>query len=254
MKDKITKALITTALLSTMAIGFVAFITNKVEAAGEKFYIENIVAQGGTLMGAWTIEDNNAGSLIERLVTWNTSGVPYASEQELTDAAKGAVVSWANTTGGFSGIVSDDVYTYIPKLADVAKSGLWSDIVSKPTTLSGYGITDGQTLLVSGTNIKTINGSSILGSGNIQFKKVETYSGTTDASGIYTATFGTAYSVAPNIQANIINGTDTQFIRITSVSTTGFTVLVRNRTDIAGLLPTFSNVNGASVDVLITQK
>ena len=44
----------------------------------------------------------------------------------------------------------------------------WSEITSKPTTLSGYGITDSiQSTLVSGTNIKTINGSSILGSGDI---------------------------------------------------------------------------------------
>lgn len=41
------------------------------------------------------------------------------------------------------------------------------NILNKPTTLDGYGITDGQTKLVSGTDIKTINGSSILGSGNI---------------------------------------------------------------------------------------
>lgn len=38
---------------------------------------------------------------------------------------------------------------------------------SNPTTLSGYGITDAQATLVSGTNIKTINGNSILGSGDI---------------------------------------------------------------------------------------
>ncbi len=43
----------------------------------------------------------------------------------------------------------------------------FASIASKPTTLSGYGISDGQVTLVSGTNIKTINGSSILGSGNL---------------------------------------------------------------------------------------
>jgi len=35
------------------------------------------------------------------------------------------------------------------------------------TTLAGYGITDAQAALVSGTNIKTVNGESLLGSGNI---------------------------------------------------------------------------------------
>lgn len=85
-------------------------------------------------------------------------------------------------------------------------------------------------------------------------KSMETFSGTTNSNGNYTVTFGTAYSVAPNIQANIVNGSDTQTIRITNISTTGFTVLVRNRTDTLGLLPSYANVNGAAVDVLITEK
>lgn len=88
----------------------------------------------------------------------------------------------------------------------------------------------------------------------MSLKRQETYSGTTSGSGTYTVSFGTAYAVAPNIQANIINGTDTQTIRITSVSTTGFTVLVRNRTDTLGLLPSYANVNGAAVDVVVTEK
>ena len=42
------------------------------------------------------------------------------------------------------------------------------------TTIAGYGITDAQASLVSATNIKTINGASILGSGNL------TVTGTSD--------------------------------------------------------------------------
>ncbi len=52
----------------------------------------------------------------------------------------------------------------------------------------------------------------------------------------------------------MINPSDTQTTRVTSVSTTGFTVNVRNRTDVLGLLPSYANVNGASVDVLVTEK
>lgn len=40
-------------------------------------------------------------------------------------------------------------------------------IQGKPATLSGHGISDGQTTLISGTNIKTVNGNSLLGSGDI---------------------------------------------------------------------------------------
>lgn len=91
-------------------------------------------------------------------------------------------------------------------------------------------------------------------------KRQETYSGTTNASGVYTVTFATPYSVAPNIQANIVNQSNTnQFLRVTSVSTTGFTVNAFARASISVLgldLLAFAttNVNGAAIDVLITEK
>ena len=83
---------------------------------------------------------------------------------------------------------------------------------------------------------------------------MEVYSGVTNGSGAYTVVFSTAYTVTPNIQANIIGATDTQNLRITSITTTGFTILVRNRVDVVGLLPTWNNVTGATVDVLISEK
>ena len=43
----------------------------------------------------------------------------------------------------------------------------FTSLTSKPTTLAGYGITDAQALLVSATNIKTINGATVLGSGDL---------------------------------------------------------------------------------------
>jgi len=63
----------------------------------------------------------------------------------------------------------------------------FSAITSTPTTLSGYGITDAQASLVSATNIKTVNGSSLLGSGDLtvaggsasnSFSTIATTSGT----------------------------------------------------------------------------
>lgn len=89
-------------------------------------------------------------------------------------------------------------------------------------------------------------------------KRQETYSGTTNGSGVYTVTFGTSYSVAPNIQVQIVGGTSNQVATCT-VSTTGFTVTVvqRNAVTLLGtevLLASTSNVSGASVDVLISEK
>jgi len=43
----------------------------------------------------------------------------------------------------------------------------FNEITSKPSTLAGYGIGDAQATLVSGQNVKTINGQSVLGAGNI---------------------------------------------------------------------------------------
>lgn len=86
-------------------------------------------------------------------------------------------------------------------------------------------------------------------------KRFETYSGTTNGSGLYSVTFGTAYSAAPNIQQNGTNlSSDNIFTRVTAISTTGFTVLARTRTDVAGLLPTFAVTSGITLDVVITEK
>ena len=49
----------------------------------------------------------------------------------------------------------------------LAHNQAWSTITATPTTLAGYGITDGQSTLVSGTSIRTINGNSLLGSGDL---------------------------------------------------------------------------------------
>lgn len=83
-------------------------------------------------------------------------------------------------------------------------------------------------------------------------KRQETYSGTTNASGIYTITYPTAYANIPNVQFQIRGGLVTQTVRITSSTTTGCTLYVQNRVDVVGLLPSYVNVSGATVDVLVT--
>lgn len=83
----------------------------------------------------------------------------------------------------------------------------------------------------------------------------ETYSGTTNASGIFTITYPSAYSVVPNVQYNIgTGGGNKETILLTSSTTTGATFYVQLRTDVLGLLPSYSNVSGRNVDVLVTAK
>lgn len=91
-------------------------------------------------------------------------------------------------------------------------------------------------------------------------RRPATYSGTTDANGAYTATFATPFTVAPNIQASLVPQSQTnQYIRISSISTTGFTVNAyqfntNNVLGIINLINTTSNIVGANIDVLVTEK
>lgn len=86
-------------------------------------------------------------------------------------------------------------------------------------------------------------------------KRISLHSGTTNASGIYTVTYGTPFSVVPNVQYNIgLGGNNKETILLTSSTTTGFTVYVQLRSDVIGLLPTYSNVNGRNVDVVVLEK
>ena len=140
----------------------------------------------------------------------------------------------------------------------------FSSLTGKPTTISGYGITDATstarsaiTLTTTGSGAASYNQST--GDLNIPTpvtaKRQITYSGTSDASGNYTVTFSTSFSVAPNIQANVIgSGTEVQS-RVVSVSTTGFTVNVFQRVSVLSLaLSTATTpVNGATVHALITE-
>lgn len=204
------------------------------------------------------------------------------------------------------------------------------------------GLTTKQDLLISGSNIKTVSGQSVLGLGNITLNKSDidlsnvdntsdsnkpisiatqtalnskydssnpsnyinqsgarssisltntgsgiatynsttgvlniptpttvkrqlTYSGTTDASGNYTVVFGTPFSVAPNIQQNLIGGNALQGTLVTNISTTGFTIQAYTRSTVSSL-PVIGTLTGllvgvatnplvgGNIDVLITEK
>lgn len=217
---------------------------------------------GGTGMTSLPASGNVLMSNGTQYVPMNPSDVFFSKIDTLTTVmtrhdADSAITS-INTSLGLKANTSS--------LHTIATSGSYNDLSNKPTIPiytagTGIGVSGGvitnsapdQTVSITGGNGITVTGTYPNFTVS-KTKRQEPYSGTTSGSGTYTVTFGTSYSSAPNIQANIIGATDTQNIRITSISTTGFTVTVRNRTDVAGLLPTWSNVNGAIVDVLITEK
>lgn len=85
-------------------------------------------------------------------------------------------------------------------------------------------------------------------------KRQETYTGTTAGAGVYTVTYGTAYSVEPNVIISQRGGTPTNTLVLSASSTTGFTVTANNRVEVLGLLPTYPTLNGAIVNVIVTEK
>jgi hypothetical protein len=87
-------------------------------------------------------------------------------------------------------------------------------------------------------------------------KRVENYSGTTDASGNYTVVYTRSFVTTPTIQPVIANTTETQLFKITSSTTSGFTVQIRTRSSItvlsSDLLSSATTaVVGAQVNVLV---
>lgn len=149
--------------------------------------------------------------------------------------------------------------------ADTSRTNLYAGIAAKFTTPTGttsqYVRGDGTlaiTPVISGATgsygVVTVVNGLITGG-----KRVEPYSGTTNGSGVYTVTFGTAFSVAPNIQANLVGNSTNQYLRVASISTTGFTVNAysfntNTLLGIVSLINTTANLSGAAVDVVVTEK
>ena len=99
------------------------------------------------------------------------SGISLTDLSVTVASAGSTTFAYNNTTGVFT-YTPPDLSSYLTSVP----AQTFSSLTGKPTTLSGYGITDAQSTLVSGTNIKTVNGSSLLGSGNIVVSGGTSYS------------------------------------------------------------------------------
>ena len=131
---------------------------------GTAFYpkvgIDSIVNAAGQASAVDTVVTENSSNLV-------TSGAVYDAIQE---------------GGGSKTVVWDDI-TNKPDFKTVATSGSYSDLTNKPiiptktsqltndsSFVNDYQLSGKQDKLTSGTNIKTINNQSILGSGNIDIQ------------------------------------------------------------------------------------
>ncbi len=90
-------------------------------------------------------------------------------------------------------------------------------------------------------------------------KRIETYSGTTDASGNYTVVFATPFTAAPHVNPVTFPAADsTTRVRVTAASTTGFTVKTEKNPSIdvlgiAVLQVGTANVASVPVRVLVIE-
>ena len=118
-----------------------------------------------------------AGSVAATSNIWaNISGTPTTiAGYGITDAFDGAYGSLTGVPSTFTPAAHNQAWSTITGTPTTisgygitdAFDGAFGSLSGTPTTISGYGITDAQATLVSGTNIKTINNTSLLGSGNI---------------------------------------------------------------------------------------
>ena len=131
-----------------------------------------------------------------------------ATKQDVLTAGSGISISNNVISADISTVNWSDINNK-PTFADVATTGDYNDLVNKPVNVSEFTndanyVTESQLetkqdTLVSGTNIKTINNQSLLGSGNIVFDTVPKQ-GSTNA-----ITSGAVYEVLGNLETALYN-------------------------------------------------
>lgn len=114
------------------------------QASTTKFIFEGNYTVDSTHFGAFFVPDVAGVALSDFPVSFSTAGI--VTEDDVRTAEINALVTYVNGAGGYSGITAADVLMPSkPIMATVGTTGLFSDLLSKPTTLAGYGITDGAT-------------------------------------------------------------------------------------------------------------
>lgn len=170
---------------------------------------------------------------------------------------------WNATTG--LGVLLNKPTSFPP----AAHNQTWSTITSTPNTLAGYGIQDGvsQSALTSALAVKfnTPTGTTaqyVRGDGSLATlptaKRIEVYTGTTNAAGQITVTYSTAFTSVPVVQPPA-PALPSQVWTTISSTTTGFTLQLnqRNTVPLLGmevLLGATVPVNGAAATVLVVSQ
>lgn len=247
----------------TTALGFTPY-----NAANPAGYISNITSSNvTTALGYTPINPNGTTTQYFRgngsLATFPTNVSTFSNDAGyLTSINSGNVT----TALGFTPITNTRTLTINGTAQDLSVDRAWTLTTANVSEVTNLYYTNARargaiSLTTTGTGAATYN--STTGVLNVPTpstaKRIETYTGTTDGSGNYTVTYGTAFSTVPDVQPQLQAGTTSQVVRITSSTTTGFTVNVTNRASVTllsieVLLAATTPVSGASVGVLVTSR
>lgn len=180
------------------------------------------------------------------------------------------------TTGRFADLTDAPAIPASPVNADwMATTGL-ARILNKPTTLSGYGITDAVTSSAlttslqskmntpSGTAAQYVRGDGSLATLPVMPKTVETLSGTTSTTagaslGVVDFVFAQSYTSVPHVNPVLINAAAGVMLTVTNVTNKGCRIscFQRNAVTLLGaevLLAATVPVGGVSVGLLVVSR
>lgn len=176
-------------------------------------------------------------------------------------ATSGDYNDLSNKPSAFSGDYSS--LTGIPaSFTPSAHNQAFSTITATPTTLAGYGIADGATLTQLATKFTTPAGTSaqyVRGDGALATlpvgKRIETFTGSTDANGLITVTYSPAYPSVPSVQPGPPPSSDMSWVLVSS-TTTGFSIRLVQRSvltvlSLQVLAGTVTNVASSPAQVLV---
>lgn len=230
------------------------FIKNKPSIPTINYPVTSVNTKTGAVV--LTNADVGAAATSHTHVIGDVTGLQASLDSKATIASLSSYVTNSALTTSLSGYATTTALTSGLSAKFNTPSGSASQYVRGDGTLATF-----PAIPTVPTNVSAFtNDSGYLTNAVLTgYRKVETFLGTSDASGNITITFANTYSTPPDIQPQIIGGTFNQSVRVVSVSTTGCVVQAAQRNvvtllSVEVLLGATVNLVGASVTVQVTPR